>query len=135
MKNSQTRTAEKRRRQREKKKQKLADERTRCIFKYVLVIILSIVCTFSYCKQQKAMEVSDITMCKVISVYKRSLRYSKVARLEYYVSGKRYEATKSFDSRYSDGVGDCFLLKYSISDPRYCVVLWEEGKQDCDSFK
>ena len=124
--------AEKRKRQRENKNKKLADKRTQRILNYTIIIVLSIVCTISYCKKQKAMEMSDITICKVIDVYQRPGRHSsKLAVVEYYVSGKRFEDEVFLNSKYSDGVGDCFLLKYSVSDPDYCDVLWDRGKQDC----
>lgn len=90
---------------------KKKDEKIQRIINYTVIIVLSIVCTFSYCRQQKELEISDITMCKIIDVYRRpgtGVAKSKLAIVEYYVSGKRFERDVFFNSKYSDGVGDCF---------------------------
>lgn len=50
-------------------------------------------------------------MCKIIDVYRRpgtGVAKSKLAIVEYYVSGKRFERDVFFNSKHSDGVGDCF---------------------------
>lgn len=104
------------------------------IFNYIIIITLSVVCTFSYCQKKRALEVSGFTICKVIKKYRKPV--SGFARgdeavIEYYVSGKRYEYAV-WNSSDSYGVGDCFLLKYSIKNPEICEVQWDNGKQDCN---
>lgn len=117
---------------------KKKDEKIQRIINYTVIIVLSIVCTFSYCRQQKELEISDITMCKIIDVYRRpgtGAAKTKLAIVEYYVSGKRFERDVFFNSKYSDGVGDCFWLEYSVSNPKTVNVLWDKGKQNCNCLK
>ena len=117
---------------------KKKDDKIQQVINYTVVIVLSIVCTFSYCQQQKELEISDITMCKIIDVYRRpgtGLAKSKLAVVEYYVSGKRFECDVFFNSKYSNGVGDCFWLEYSVNNPKTFNVLWDKGKQNCNCLK
>ena len=77
------------------------------------------------------MEVSEITTCKIIDKHppSRSTRDSWEAVIEYYVDGKQYKSWRRWNDSYN--IGDCLLLEYSVSDPDYCDVLWDRGKQDC----
>ena len=117
-----------------KKSNKKKNDKGQQIFNYIIITILTVVFTFSYCQQKRALEVSGFTICKVIKKYRKPV--SGFARgdeavIEYYVSGKRYEDTVP-NSSDSYGVGDCFLLKYSIKSPEICEVQWDNGKQDCN---
>ena len=122
-----------------KKKKKKSDkirkeknDKAQQILNYIIITILTVVCTFSYCQQKRALEVSGFTICKVIKKYPtpgRQRGYRAV--IEYYVSGKRYE-DEIPNSSDSYGVGDCFLLKFSIKSPEICEVQWDNGKQDCN---
>ena len=77
------------------------------------------------------MEVSEITTCKIIDKLPpfRSTRDSWEAVIEYYVDGKQYKSWRRWNDSYN--IGDCLLLESSVSDPDYCDVLWDRGKQDC----
>ena len=117
-----------------KKSDKKKNDKAQQILSYIIITILTVVCTFSYCQQKRALEVSGFTICKVIKKYRKPV--SGFARgdeavIEYYVSGKRYEDTV-WNSSDSYGVGDCFLLKFSIKNPEICEVQWDNGKQDCN---
>ena len=107
------------------------------VINYTVVMVLLIVCIFSYCKKQKALEVSDITMCKVIKKYRKpgsGFVRGKETVVEYYVSGKRYEGT-AWNSDDSYSIGDCFWLEYSVSSPKTFNILWDKGKQKCNCLK
>ena len=117
-----------------KKSNKKKSDKGQQIFNYIIITILTVVFTFSYCQQKRALEVSGFTICKVIKKYRqpgRGFARGDLAVIEYYVSGKRYEDTVP-NSSDSYGVGDCFLLKFSIKNPEICEVQWDNGKQDCN---
>ena len=125
----------------DKKKKKKSDkirkeknDKGQQILNYIIITILTVVFTFSYCQQKRALEVSGFTICKVIKKYRKPVRgFARwyIAVIKYYVSGKRYEYEVP-NSSDSYGVGDCFLLKYSIKSPEICEVQWDNGKQDCN---
>ena len=117
-----------------KKSDKKKNDKAQQILNYIIITILTVVCTFSYCQKKRALEVSGFTICKVIKKYRKPVRgFARwyIAVIEYYVSGKRYEYEVP-NSSDSYGVGDCFLLKYSIKNPEICEVQWDNGKQDCN---
>ena len=58
--------AEKRKRQRENKKKKLADKKADFIWRCAIAIVIVIVGIFFSYREQKAMEVSEITTGKII---------------------------------------------------------------------
>ena len=128
--------AEKRKGQWDNKKKKLADKRAERILRCAIVAVVSIVCIFFYYKKQKAMEVTEITICKIIDKISPSRirrTYYWEALIEYYVDGKRYECSPRWNESYN--IGDCLQVEYSVSDPEYCDVLWDRGKQDCDCLE
>ena len=116
------------------KEKKSKKEKEQRLLNRIIIIILTIVCTFSYCRQQKALEISGITTCRIIKKTRSGSPRSLGLRLciEYFVSNKRYE-TEDFDNSYK--VGDCFLIEYSVENPQICRVLWDRGKQNCDCME
>ena len=117
-----------------KKKQ---NDRIQQFINYTVVIVLAIVCAFSYFQQQKDLQVSGITLCKVIKKYRKpgaGFFRGKEALIEYYLSGKRYEGTV-WNSSDIYNVGDCFWLEYSVNNPKTFNVLWDKGKQNCNCLK
>ena len=116
------------------KDKKSKKEKEQRLLNCVVIIILTIVCTFSYCRKQKALEISGITTCRIIKKTRsgspRTL--GLFLCIEYFVSNKRYE-TVDFDNSYK--VGDCFLIEYSVENPQICRVLWDRGKQNCDCME
>lgn len=112
---------------------KKRNDKTQQIINYVVVIVLAVVCIFSYCRKEEALKSSNYTICKVLKKYRKpgvGIAKGKEAVIEYYVSGKRYEGIV-WNSSDSYGVGDCFLLEYSISKPEVFKVLWDRGNQNC----
>lgn len=78
------------------------------------------------------MEVSEITTCKIIDKIPPSRirrTHNGEAVIEYYVDGKQYKSYRRWNDSYN--IGDCLLLEYSVSNPDYCDVLWDRGKQNC----
>ena len=124
--------AEKRKRQRENKKKKLAEKKADFIWRCAIAIVIVIVGIFDSYREQKAMEVSEITTGKIIDKIPPS-RIRKTnyweALIEYYVDGKRYTSSPRWNESFN--IGDCLLIEYSISAPYYYNVLWDRGKQDC----
>lgn len=124
--------AEKRKRQRENKKKKLADKKADFIWRCAIAIVIVIVGIFFSYREQKAMEVSEITTGKIIDKIPpsriRRTHYWE-ALIEYYVDGKRYTSSPRWNESFN--IGDCLLIEYSISAPYYDNVLWDRGKQDC----
>lgn len=116
------------------KEKKSKKEKEQRLLNRIIIIILTIVCTFSYCRQQMALEISGITTCRIIKKTRsgspRTL--GLFLCIEYFVSNKRYE-TEAFDNSYK--VGDCFLIEYSVENPQICRVLWDRGKQNCDCME
>ena len=124
--------AEKRKRQRENKKKKLAEKKADFIWRCAIAIVIVIVGIFFSYREQKAMEVSEITTGKIIDKIPPSRfgrRHYWEALIEYYVDGKRYTSSTRWNESYN--IGDCLLIEYSISAPYYDNVLWDRGKQDC----
>ena len=124
--------AEKRKRQRENKKKKLADKKADFIWRCAIAIVIVIVGIFFSYREQKAMEVSEITTGKIIDKIPPSrIRRTNYweALIEYYVDGKRYTSSPRWNESFN--IGDCLLIEYSISAPYYYNVLWDRGKQDC----
>lgn len=124
--------AEKRKRQRENKKKKLAEKKADFIWRCAIAIVIVIVGIFFSYREQKAMEVSEITTGKIIDKIPpsriRRTHYWE-ALIEYYVDGKRYTSSPRWNESFN--IGDCLLIEYSISAPYYYNVLWDRGKQDC----
>jgi hypothetical protein len=124
--------AEKRKRQRENKKKKLAEKKAVFIWRCAIAIVIVIVGIFDSYREQKAMEVSEITTGKIIDKIPPSrIRRTNYweALIEYYVDGKRYTSSPRWNESFN--IGDCLLIEYSISAPYYYNVLWDRGKQDC----
>ena len=124
--------AEKRKRQRENKKKKLAEKKADFIWRCAIAIVIVIVGIFLSYREQKAMEVSEITTGKIIDKIPPSRirrTYHWEALIEYYVDGKRYTSSPRWNESFN--IGDCLLIEYSISAPYYYNVLWDRGKQDC----
>lgn len=124
--------AEKRKRQRENKKKKLAEKKADFIWRCAIAIVIVIVGIFLSYREQKAMEVSEITTGKIIDKIPPSrIRRTNYweALIEYYVDGKRYTSSPRWNESFN--IGDCLLIEYSISAPYYYNVLWDRGKQDC----
>ena len=124
--------AEKRKRQRENKKKKLAEKKADFIWRCAIAIVIVIVGIFDSYREQKAMEVSEITTGKIIDKIPPSrIRRTNYweALIEYYVDGKRYTSAPRWNESFN--IGDCLLIEYSISAPYYYNVLWDRGKQDC----
>ena len=124
--------AEKRKRQRENKKKKLAEKKADFIWRCAIAIVIVIVGIFDSYREQKAMEVSEITTGKIIDKIPPSrIRRTNYweALIEYYVDGKRYTSYPRWNESFN--IGDCLLIEYSISAPYYYNVLWDRGKQDC----
>ena len=117
------------------KEKKSKKEKEQRLLNYIIIITLTIVCTFSYCRRQKALEISGITRCKVIDKYRARRSFRKINLvMEFFVSNKRYETIETtFDNSYK--VGDCFLIEYSVENPQICRVLWDRGKQNCDCME
>lgn len=118
------------------KEKKSKKEKEQRLLNYIIIITLTIVCTFSYCRQQMALEISGITTCRIIKKTRRpgGLKSygQKYLYVEFFVSNKRYEKAE-FDNSYK--VGDCFLIEYSVENPQICRVLWDRGKQNCDCME
>ena len=77
-----------------KKSDKKKNDKAQQILNYIIITILTVVCTFSYCQKKRALEVSGFTICKVIKKYRKPVRgFARwyIAVIKYYVSGKRYE--------------------------------------------
>jgi hypothetical protein len=124
--------AEKRKRQRENKKKKLAEKKADFIWRCAIAIVIVIVGIFDSYREQKAMEVSEITTGKIIDKIPPSrIRRTNYweALIEYDVDGKRYTSSPRWNESFN--IGDCLLIEYSISAPYYDNVLWDRGKQDC----
>ena len=115
-----------REKEREKKKR---DEKIQRKINIAVSLMAAILCCWGYCERQDAMQVYDITICKVISKYKIHRHIGLEPVIEYYVSGVRYESKALGPS--SCEVGDCFRIKYSVKKPKVYEVLWDEGKRQC----
>ena len=72
--------AEKRKRQRENKKKKLAEKKADFIWRCAIAIVIVIVCIFDSYREQKAMEVSEITTGKIID----KIPPSRIRRTHYW---------------------------------------------------
>ena len=93
----------------------------------VIITVLSVLLSFSYCHKKVMLEDTKTTTCIVVDRRKKpgTSFTGYLAKVEYYVNDKLYttEVPHSSDDYI---IGEKFRIKYSIKDPTICKVLWDE---------
>ena len=93
----------------------------------VIITVLSVLLSFSYCHKKVMLKDTKTTTCIVVDRRKKpgTSFTGYLAKVEYYVNDKLYttEVPHSSDDYI---IGEKFRIKYSIKDPTICEVLWNE---------
>lgn len=93
----------------------------------VIITVLSVLLSFSYCHKKVMLKDTKTTTCIVVDRRKKpgTSFTGYLAKVEYHVNDKLYttEVPHSSDDYI---IGEKFRIKYSIKDPTICEVLWDE---------
>ena len=92
----------------------------------VIITVLSVLLSFSYCHKKEMLKDTKTTTCIVVGFNDEpGIRSGYQINVCYYANEKEYYHRASVSS-IKCKIGDKFRIKYSIKDPTICEILWDE---------
>ena len=92
----------------------------------VIITVLSVLLSFSYCHKKEMLKDTKTTTCIVVGLNDEpGIRSGYQINVCYYANEKEHYHRASVSS-IKCKIGDKFRIKYSIKDPTICEVLWDE---------
>lgn len=92
----------------------------------VIITVLSVLLSFSYCHKKEMLKDTKTTTCIVVGFNDEpGIRSGYQINVCYYANEKEHYHRASVSS-IKCKIGDKFRIKYSIKDPTICEVLWDE---------